>query len=107
MASSPTGPGPVGEEPEEFHTGPGPSRAAFLLAYAGVVLAGLLGAAIGFGLAEAGCHGDCGPAIAIAAVVGGVIAAAGVGVVAVLALRAMAEWRRPQPPKTKRRNPSA
>jgi hypothetical protein len=79
-----------------FDTGPGPRRGAFLLAYAGVVLAGLLGAVIGAGWAEIGCDGDCGSSQALGALVGGVIAAVGTGVVAVLALRAMAEWRRPR-----------
>ncbi len=46
--------------PEAFDTGPGPKRGAFLLAYAGVVLAGVLGAVIGYGWGEVGCTGDCG-----------------------------------------------
>jgi hypothetical protein len=79
-----------------FETGPGPGRGAFLLAYAGVVAAGLLGAVIGAGWADIGCDGDCGSSRALGAVVGGIIAAVGTGVVAVLALRAMAEWRRPK-----------
>lgn len=78
-----------------FDTGPGPSRAAFLIAYLGVVVAGLFGAAIGFGLVDASCRGDCAVASAVGAIVGAISAAVGVGVVAVLALRAMAEWRRP------------
>ncbi len=82
---------------EPFDTGPGPSRGAFFLAYAGVVLVGLVGAVIGYGVTDIGCAGtDCGTATAIGAIVGAVIAAVGAGVVAVLALRAMAEWRRPR-----------
>jgi hypothetical protein len=81
---------------ETFDVGPGPSRTAFLIAYLGVVVAGLFGAAIGYGLIDAGCrHGDCTVSKAVGAIVGAVLAAVGVGVVAVLALRAMAEWRRP------------
>jgi hypothetical protein len=81
---------------ESFDVGPGPSRTAFFIAYLGVVLSGLFGAAIGFGLVDAGCrHGDCTASKAVGAIVGAVLAAVGVGVVAVLALRAMAEWRRP------------
>jgi hypothetical protein len=78
-------------------TGPGPSRAAFVIAYLGVVVSGLLGAAIGYGLVDASCRGDCTVPKAIGAIVGAIAAAVGVGVVAVLALRAMAEWRRPPP----------
>jgi hypothetical protein len=82
------------EELPAFDTGPGPPRAAFLIAYAAVVLAGLFGGAIGYGLVNAS-RGATGTGKAIGALVGAVVAAVGVGVVAVLALRAMAEWRRP------------
>ena len=82
-------------EPSGFDTGPGPSRAAFLVAYLGVVVAGLLGGAIGYGLADAMSHGDRTRPDVIGALVGAGVAAVGVGVVAVLVLRAMAEWRRP------------
>jgi len=84
-----------GDEVPGFDTGPGPPRGAFLLAYAAVVVAGLFGAAIGYGLVNVGCEGDCTLEKALGALIGGVGAAVGVGVVAVLALRAMAEWRRP------------
>jgi hypothetical protein len=85
-------------EPDEeapFDTGPGPSKAAFFIAYVGVVIAGLLGAAIGFGFVDAACAGDCTVEKALGAVVTGAGAAVGVGVVAVLTLRAMAEWKHP------------
>jgi high-affinity Fe2+/Pb2+ permease len=82
------------EELPAFDTGPGPPRAAFLVAYVGVVLAGLFGAAIGYGLVDASSGSSSGDKL-IGALVGAVFAAVGVGVVAVLALRAMAEWRRP------------
>jgi hypothetical protein len=84
-------------DPEElpaFDTGPGPPRAAFLIAYLCVVLAGLFGGAIGYGLVDVS-RGSTATESAIGAVVGAAVAAIGVGVVAVLALRAMAEWRRP------------
>jgi len=87
-------PGPAGEV---FDTGPGPGRLAFALAYLGVIVAGLLGAAIGWGYATVTCEGDCRLASLAGALVGAAAAAVGVGVVAVLALRAMAEWRRPGP----------
>lgn len=80
-----------------FDTGPGPSRLAFALAYAGVVAAGILGGVIGWGYASVSCEGACSLPLVTGALVGAAVAAAGVGVVAVLALRAMAEWRRPRP----------
>jgi len=82
------------EELPAFDTGPGPRRGAFFIAYLAVVLSGLFGAAIGYGLVDVS-RGSTGTGKAIGALVGAVIAAVGVGVVAVLALRAMAEWRRP------------
>jgi len=72
-----------------------PSRWAFLLAFGGVVLAGILGAIIGYGIADVSSQSDV--AHVIGAFVGAVIGAGGVGIVAVLVLRAMAEWRRQNP----------
>jgi putative effector of murein hydrolase len=82
--------------PPEFDTGPGPGRAAFLLAYVLVVLGGILGAVIGYGLVDVQCAGPCTVPLALGALVGGAGAAVGTGTVAVLTLRAMAEWRRPR-----------
>jgi hypothetical protein len=73
-----------------------PSRWAFLLAFGGVVLAGILGGIIGFGIADVSSQSDL--SHLIGALVGAVIGAGGVGIVAVLVLRAMAEWRRQNPP---------
>ena len=73
-----------------------PSRWAYVLAFGGVVLAGILGGIIGFGIADVSSQSDL--AHVIGAFVGAVIGAGGVGIVAVLVLRAMAEWRRQNPP---------
>jgi len=73
-----------------------PSRSAFLLAFGGVVLAGILGGIIGYGIADVSSQSDL--SHLIGTFVGSVIGAAGVGIVAVLVLRAMAEWRRQNPP---------
>ena len=69
-------------------------RWAVVAAFLAVVAGGLSGAAIGFGLVEIDCTGECGTAQGIGAIVGGLIGATGVAIVAVLVLRAMAEWRR-------------
>lgn len=71
-----------------------PSVRARALAFGAIVVAGLCGALIGWAFVDLQCEGDCGTAGGIGAVAGGVSAAAGVAVVAVLTLRAMAEWRR-------------
>jgi len=71
-----------------------PSRGAYVLAFLSVVLAGAFGGIIGYGLVDVGCSGDCGLAVVAGLAVGAVIGAGGVGTVAVLVLRAMAEWHR-------------
>jgi len=73
-----------------------PSRWAFLLAFGGVVLAGVLGGIIGYGVADVSSQSDVSHLVGV--FVGAVIGAGGVGIVAVLVLRAMAEWRRQNPP---------
>jgi hypothetical protein len=71
-----------------------PSRTAYLLAFGAVVLAGLFGAVIGYGVTDIGSTSDV--ATFLGTLIGATIGAAGVGVVAVLVLRAMAEWNRQQ-----------
>ena len=73
-----------------------PSRGVYLLAFTAVVVAGLLGAIIGYGIADVGSDSDA--AKFVGTLLGSIIAAGGVGIVAVLVLRAMAEWRRTNPP---------
>jgi hypothetical protein len=72
-----------------------PSRSAFLLAFGGVVLAGILGGIIGYGIADVSSQSDL--SHLVGTFIGSLIGAAGVGIVAVLVLRAMAEWRRQNP----------
>ena len=69
------------------------SRGALIGAFVAVVVAGLSGAAIGFGLVDVGCTGDCGTLAGLGALFGGLVAAGGVAIVAVLLLRSMAEWK--------------
>jgi hypothetical protein len=71
-----------------------PSRTAYLLAFGAVVLAGFFGAVIGYGVTDIGSTSNV--AVFVGTLVGAVIGAVGVGVVAVLVLRAMAEWNRQQ-----------
>lgn len=71
-----------------------PSPLARALAFAAILLAGLCGALIGWAFIDLQCTGSCATPSGIAAIVGGLIAAGGVAVVAVLTLRAMGEWKR-------------
>jgi hypothetical protein len=73
-----------------------PSVQARWLAFVAILVAGGAGGLIGYSFVDISCHGDCGTASGLGAVIGAVIAAGGVAVVAVLVLRAMGEWRRIQ-----------
>jgi hypothetical protein len=68
-----------------------PSRLARALAFAAIVIAGVCGALIGYGFWD--LSGGSSTGSAVAALIGAVAAAGGVAVVAVLALRALGEWR--------------
>jgi hypothetical protein len=70
-----------------------PSTRARVLAFAAICVGGLAGALIGFGFVDIQCTGNCTTPNSIGALTGAVLAAAGTAVVAVLALRAMGEWR--------------
>lgn len=77
-----------------------PSTGARVLAVAAIVVAGICGGLIGFGIVDLTVSGQAGASTtdgggagpAVGALVGAVIAAGGVAVVAVLVLRAMTEW---------------
>ena len=75
-----------------------PSVGARMLAFGAILVAGACGALIGFAIVDLQCGGDCTAESGIGAVVGGVVGAGGVAVIAVLVLRAMAEWRAQHPP---------
>lgn len=69
-----------------------PSRGARILAFAAIVLAGACGGLIGYAVTDLQCEGDCTVPAGLGGIIGAALAAAGVAVVAVLALRAMGEW---------------
>ncbi|GIT00757.1 MAG: hypothetical protein CM1200mP26_24690 [Acidimicrobiales bacterium] len=70
-----------------------PSTLARALALLAILVAGVSGGLIGHAVTDLQCADGC-PALAGSmGLVGAVIAAAGVAVVAVLSLRAMAEWQ--------------
>ena len=70
-----------------------PSTRARVLAFAAILVGGLAGALIGYGFVDIQCSGSCSTPDAIGGLTGAVLAALGTAVVAVLALRAMGEWR--------------
>src|SRR5438067_2228551 len=91
-----------------------PSRGARVLAFASILVGGLCGGLIGFSVTRLECVGDCTTNKSVGALIGAVVGALGVAVIAVLALRAMGEWKtiqdrdeRQAPSNESRRNPSA
>lgn len=70
-----------------------PSPLARAVAFVGILVGGLAGAVIGSALVAIQCSGDCAVARGWGILAGGVFAALGMAVVAVLGLRAMGEWR--------------
>jgi hypothetical protein len=80
---------PPGEDSHPYAA----SRGALVAAFVAVVVAGLAGAAIGYGLVDIGCSRDCGTVAGLAGLFGGLLAAGGVAIVAVLLLRSLAEWK--------------
>jgi hypothetical protein len=70
-----------------------PSTGARVLAFVAILVGGLFGGLIGYGFTDLQCTDDCAGLAAGMGLLGAVVGAVGVGVVAVLALRAMGEWR--------------
>ncbi len=70
-----------------------PSGRARALAVLAVLISGACGALIGYAFAGLQCSGDCTTWQGIGMVIGALLAAGGVAVVAVLTLRAMDEWQ--------------
>ena len=70
-----------------------PPVAARIIAFSAILLGGLAGALIGFALVDLQCDGDCTVPKGLGLLAGAVLCAGGMAIVAVLALRAMGEWR--------------
>jgi hypothetical protein len=70
-----------------------PSRGARIAAYAAVLLGGLAGGLIGYGLVDVQCTGECATPLGLGLFVGAVVTAGGTAIVSVLVLRALGEWR--------------
>lgn len=64
-----------------------------MLAFLAILVGGACGGLIGYAITDLQCTGDCGTNKGIGGVGGAVLGAVGVAIVAVLALRAMGEWK--------------
>ncbi|HCV36193.1 MAG TPA: hypothetical protein DF783_04635 [Acidimicrobiaceae bacterium] len=73
-----------------------PSLTARLLALAAVLTAGASGGFVGHAVVKLQCESSCPTLAGWMGVLGAGLAAAGVGIVVTLTLRAMAEWRTSQ-----------
>jgi O-antigen/teichoic acid export membrane protein len=85
-------------EPSDYAPTSLPSTGARALAFTAILVGGLCGGLIGYGFTDLQCGRDCSGLAAGAGVLGAVFGAVGVAVVAILALRAMGEWKVRQPP---------
>ncbi len=70
-----------------------PSPAARAAAFVAILLGGVAGAVIGHTLVKLQCTGSCATPKGIGLLIGAVLAAGGMSIVAVLVLRALGEWR--------------
>ena len=70
-----------------------PSVLARVVAFISIIVAGVAGALIGFTLVDLQCQRDCDVTNSIGLIFGAITGAFGMGVVAVLVLRATGEWR--------------
>jgi hypothetical protein len=70
-----------------------PSVLARIVAFVSVIVAGFAGALIGFTLIDLQCQGACDIPNSIGLILGAITGAFGMGVVAVLVLRATGEWK--------------
>jgi hypothetical protein len=70
-----------------------PSVGTRVAAFFSILVAGLAGGFIGYALIDLQCEGDCGVPTGLGLLIGAVIAAGGMAVVAVLVMRALGEWR--------------
>lgn len=75
-----------------------PSLLARVSAFTAIIVAGACGGLIGFAVMDLGCDGDCTTTAGLIGLGTAIVAAVGTGIVAVLALRAAAEWRAKPPP---------
>jgi hypothetical protein len=69
-----------------------PSVGARVGAFVLILLSGAAGGFIGYSFVDLQCEGDCSVQTGLGGLIGAILAAGGVAVVVVLALRAMSEW---------------
>jgi hypothetical protein len=63
------------------------------MAFISILIGGIAGGLIGYGLVDVQCDGSCGLPLGLGIFLGSTISAGGTAIVAVLVLRALGEWR--------------
>jgi hypothetical protein len=79
-------------EPSDYAPTALPSTGARILAFVSILVGGLCGGLIGYGFVDVQCTDDCTTLAGVVGLIGAAVGAVGVGIVSVLALRAMGEW---------------
>jgi hypothetical protein len=69
-----------------------PPKGARVLAFVAILIGGFCGGLIGYAFADLQCADGCATLAGVSGLIGAAIGAVGVGIVSVLALRAMGEW---------------
>ena len=70
-----------------------PSKSSQFLAFGSILLGGLCGGLIGFAFTDLQCSGSCSGWSGMGGLIGALVGAGGVGIVSILVLRAMNEWK--------------
>ena len=70
-----------------------PSRPARILSFIAILISGACGGLVGYTVTDLQCSGDCVALSGSIGLAGAGLAAGGVGIVCVLTLRAMTEWK--------------
>ncbi|MDG2301356.1 MAG: hypothetical protein P8L22_06235 [Acidimicrobiales bacterium] len=79
--------------PRADHLFQAPSRPIQIFSFAAILIGGLCGGLIGYAFTDLQCSEGCSNLSGISAIIGAIIGAGGVGVVSILVLRAVTEWR--------------
>lgn len=82
-----------------------PSTMARWLAFLSILIGGACGGMIGWGFVDLQCD-DCSTGVALGGLLGAVLGAGGLAIVAVLGLRAMGEWQSVQDAEAAHKHPS-
>ncbi len=79
--------------PSADHLFTAPSRPIQAFSFVAILIGGLCGGLIGYAFTDLQCSDSCSDLSGISAIIGALVGAGGVGIVSILVLRAVTEWR--------------